>query len=133
MPAMASRIPRSEAASIAQSTKAPAGWFTARRISRSAGGTTDANLPRGADKSSGIGQRADDLRSRGSVEWDDGRSGSRGALRGRGRPRQRRPAPARGRGGAGGGGGGGGVGGEEEKNLPFFFFPGGGGGGARRL
>src|SRR3954454_8803697 len=78
---MPSRIPRSEAASIAQSTKAPAGWFTARKISRSAGGATAGNLPRGTGKSSGIGQRADARRSRAGVEWDDGRSRSRRALR----------------------------------------------------
>src|SRR5256885_3807438 len=46
MPAMVSRMPRLEAASIAQSTIAPAGWFTARRMSRSAGGTTAPNLSR---------------------------------------------------------------------------------------
>src|SRR3954466_7103907 len=61
---MVSRMPRLEAASIAQSTIAPAGWFTERRMSRSAGGTTAPNLPRGsggANKGAGIGQRADDV------------------------------------------------------------------------
>src|SRR5438105_14456925 len=61
---MVSRMPRLEAVSIAQSTIAPAGWFTARRMSRSAGGTTAPTLPRGdagATKAAGIGQCAGDV------------------------------------------------------------------------
>src|SRR3954465_8551833 len=84
---MVSRMPRLEAASIAQSTIAPAGWFTERRMARSAGGTTAPNLPRGsggANKGAGIGQRADDVQASCGVEWRGGRWGAHRAVHARG-------------------------------------------------